>query len=492
VVDDPHARERSAVVYVKTPAAMNGIARIRKFSWILLVFLAFTACAPKIVVVYNNSPSLVDGTRPEMNTPGFWIGRHPDPDAVIIGEEYIPFFNESIKDKTKAVYNILGFPPVRYGSSFRDSFESNVKYILSQGYVRSDGTKVSKDYASEMTKVMDIDGIPARIEVKWGLTVAPCEQRLLPTTEHLFRDAADKSIDRLQNNALDLAVPVVILHKSKDGQWVYVISPNSDGWIEAKYVAVCPQDELIRFEAQSSFIVVTAAKADLFLDPTLRQHDTYLHMGTRLPLSREWDQGVVQVMIPVRASDGRCTYDAAYLSDSQVHKGYLAYTPRNAIEQAFKLLNAPYGWGGMYGEQDCSRFIQEIFASMGIVLPRNSAQQGKTGRLAASFWTRSSIAYRTGILSNSATGGITLLQFPGHVMLFLGIVDGKPYAIHDIFAYTDLDNKSGERRIAVNRVAVTSLSLGNGTKKGSLLQRIVNVRVLIPEQLPAAEVRKIR
>jgi hypothetical protein len=191
-------------------------------------------------------------------------------------------------------------------------------------------------------------------------------------------------------------------------------------------------------------------------------------------------------MIPTRAEDGRCTFDAAYLSDSQVHRGYLTYTPRHAIEQAFKLLNAPYGWGGMYGEQDCSRFIQEVFASMGIMLPRNSTQQGKVGKLAASFRSTNSSAYRSGILSNSAQGGITLLQFPGHVMLLLGFVDGKPYAIHDLFAYTEQESKTGERRIAVNRVAVTSLSIGNGTKKGSLLDRISKVRVLIFEQNPAS------
>jgi len=197
-------------------------------------------------------------------------------------------------------------------------------------------------------------------------------------------------------------------------------------------------------------------------------------------MAREWGPGIIQVMIPYRADDGRCTFNAAYVSDAQVHRGYLPYTPRHAIEQAFKLLNSPYGWGGMYGEQDCSRFIQEVFATMGVMLPRNSTQQAKVGKLVASFGRTSTIAYRTGILSNSAGGGITLLQFPGHIMLFLGMADGRPYAIHDIFAYTE-PSKDGDRLIAINRVAVTSLNIGGGTKKGSLLQRITRVRMVAPE-----------
>ena len=78
-----------------------------------------------------------------------------------------------------------------------------------------------------------------------------------------------------------------------------------------------------------------------------------------------------------------------------------------------------------------------------------------------------------------ASGGITLLQFPGHVMLYLGMIDGRPYAIHDLFAYSEKD-KDSERLISVNRTAVTSLDLGMGTKKGSLLERITNIRLIAP------------
>jgi hypothetical protein len=465
---------------LKRSADRKALTRIGILLPVLLTVLFFASCATQknVIIVYQSAPALVDGTRPEMNTSGFWIGRDPDPDEVIADQDRITYLNALIKEKTRAVYDVLAFRPFRDGKRYRESFRSNLKYITAQGYFMDDGRKVSGDFLKRMEAVMDIGSIPAEIPVRWGLTVARCNQRLLPTTEPLFRNPTDKRIDRLQNNSLDLAVPLVVLHESSDRKWVYVIAPFSDGWLEAESVATCTLDELARFAEHPDFIVATEAKADLFRDPMLRQHLSYIQMGVRLPLFRDWDKGTAQVMIPVRGEDGRCLFDAAYVSYAQVHRGYLTYTPRHALEQAFKLLNAPYGWGGMYGEQDCSRFIQEVFASMGIMLPRNSGMQGTVGKIVATFSGKSTDKYRLGMLAD-ARGGVTLLQFPGHVMLYLGMIDGRPYAIHDLFAYTEKD-KDSERLVSVNRTAVTSLDLGIGTKRGSLLERLTNVRLIAP------------
>jgi len=61
---------------------------------------------------------------------------------------------------------------------------------------------------------------------------------------------------------------------------------------------------------------------------------------------------------------------------------------------------------------------------------------------------------------------------PGHIMLYLGKEDGKPYAIHALWGVSDKDGNI----IKVNKVAVTDLELGQGGEKGSLLDRITNVR----------------
>jgi cell wall-associated NlpC family hydrolase len=46
--------------------------------------------------------------------------------------------------------------------------------------------------------------------------------------------------------------------------------------------------------------------------------------------------------------------------------------------QAFKMLGEPYAWGGsrmgIFG-RDCSRFTRDIYATTGLILPRNGSQQ---------------------------------------------------------------------------------------------------------------------
>ncbi|MCU0575747.1 MAG: SH3 domain-containing protein [Desulfobacterota bacterium] len=441
---------------------------------LLLALVPLYGCPQKIVVQYYGAPSLAPGTRPEMNTAGFWIGKHPDPDVLIMTAQDIDAFNASIKEKTKAVYDLTRFSPTRSGAALRDSLQKTLDSIASKNYVHGNGKPVN-DTVAAVEPLMAIQGIPATVTVHWAYVVRPCDQRLLPTAEPFFKSSTDTAIDRLQNNAMEMVTPVVVLHESADHAWYYIVSPFSEGWVRSECIALCPKDQMERYEAWAGFVVATAAKADLFIDPLQRRHLTSVQMGVRLPLLQKMDDDVVQVLVPARSEGGWCSFDAAYVPASQVNTGYLPYTPRAAITQAFRLLNAPYGWGGMYGEQDCSRFIQEVFATFGILMPRNSGQQAKAGSLIAAFDRTRSAQVRRETLTASARGGITTLQFPGHIMLYLGDVGGVPYAIHDLYAYTEPAGED-ERLVSINKVAVTSLEIGEGTKKGSLLMRVAVAR----------------
>jgi len=68
----------------------------------------------------------------------------------------------------------------------------------------------------------------------------------------------------------------------------------------------------------------------------------------------------------------------------------------------------------------------------------------------------------------------TLLYMKGHVMLFLGVVDGRAYAIHSYWDYGPYDTP--DLVYHVGKVAVSDLSLGK-IGEGNLLQWIT---ALIP------------
>ncbi len=137
------------------------------------------------------------------------------------------------------------------------------------------------------------------------------------------------------------------------------------------------------------------------------------------------------------------------------------------------MLHEPYGWGGMYGEQDCSAFLVEVFATVGIMLPRDSIDQAKAGQERFVFDAQSGLAQKQEALSG-LSGGLFLLPMKGHILLYLGMEQGQPYAIHCVWAYRE---RKGERDIprVINRVAVTGLSLGDKSSRGSFLKRLISI-----------------
>ena len=141
------------------------------------------------------------------------------------------------------------------------------------------------------------------------------------------------------------------------------------------------------------------------------------------------------------------------------------------------MINEPYGWGGMYGEQDCSRFIKEIFGTVGLNLPRNSSKQALVGVRTGEYPAGTPDAVKRAALAHEALAGITLMRLRGHIMLFLGFVNDTPYAIHETWGYRE-KQWYGDRIRVINRVAVTDLSLGQGSKKGSYLTRMYAISIL--------------
>jgi hypothetical protein len=129
----------------------------------------------------------------------------------------------------------------------------------------------------------------------------------------------------------------------------------------------------------------------------------------------------------------------------------------------------------MYDNRDCSGYVRDIFRCFDIRLPRNSARQGQASRWAVSLNGMDRVARLEAL--KTAPAGITLLQMPGHIMIYLGESGGKAYAIHNFWSWresregTDITHRAA-------RVAVTDLSLGEGSSRGAFIDRLANLAVL--------------
>jgi len=441
-----------------------------------LIFFCL-GCSSKEDKLYYVAPTVITGTIREMKSPGFWIARHPFADRVILDGPKIDSFNKNTEKVLKLTQDVVDLGRTYPGKKIFDDLKKSLDSFNSKRYYFRSGIRADKKFYSSLEKNMSLGSISLDTELRYGLIVNYADQRVLPSDEGLYEEPGDVNFDELQNNSLDIGTPLAILHESSDGVWLYTLGPSSGGWVKKNKISFLTIEKLKDYLSQPDFCVVTDQKADIFLDPGLTLYHDYVRMGARFPAGRLADPAAVEVFIPSRLADGSMALKSAYIKRESVNFGYLAYTPRNIIDRAFKLINTPYGWGGMNGEQDCSQFLQEIFATVGIHLPRNSSAQAQVGALLAKFDERSSDEEKVKVLSEKGDGGITLIRLDNHIMLFLGMYNGKPYAIHSTWAFRKRDWGIDNARV-INRVAVTGMDLGGGTSRGSLLKRVISINMI--------------
>jgi hypothetical protein len=421
------------------------------------------------------APTLLPGTDRTMLTAGFWISRHPSPDTLVLTTEQIADLNYHIENELKSVVHITRMPASYSGNVLTTLLNQDIDLMRSKVRYLSSELPVPASFYARIAEDMDMAAVPPSITPEYGVVVRFADQRILPTRDPLYGGETEVDFDGLQNNALELGTPVMILHWSRDLQWAYVRSSMSAGWVESRHIARCSAESVEDFIHSERVAVVLRTKADIYRNPGLTYSEEYVQMGTHLPLI-DVQENAFHVMIPIRDSQGYLVKQDGYILKSHAHDGYLPYTARNIFQQAFEMLNAPYGWGGMYGEQDCSRYIQQIFATVGVHLPRNSADQAMVGKRMAKFESDTPESDKLSALGE-VSGGITTLYMKGHIMLYLGKVGFLPYAIHQTWAFR-IRNGDQDAAYKINRVVVTDMDLGRGTRNGSLLDRLQSMQVI--------------
>lgn len=441
----------------------------------------FTGCssAPK-EILHSGVPSLLDGVIPEMNSPGFWIAAHPDPDTPILDAAGIARLNERTREA--ALIHDLSVPIHLTDTELIKDFRGTIDWISNARIFQANGKRVSQAFMQPIVERMNLDSILPFPESVYGFIAVRTDCRVLPTNEGLFDEPGDLYIDNLQASSLEPGVAAVALHASADGQWLFVRTRLITGWIPAVSFARTDRDTFLERSHSENRLTVIAGRADIWNDEGRRIYAGYLRMGSSLytlPGTGETD-GYRRAAISGRSADGLYTEKTVWIRASEVTEGYLPYTARTVYTQAFRLLHTPYGWGGLFGERDCSQFLCEVFATVGIILPRNSSRQARTGIPLEGFTKDTDTATKKALLEANALPGATLLRLPGHIMLYLGTFGGEPIVIHSTWAYRQMRGTKEIIRL-VNRTVVSGLNAGSGTEKGSHLERLTTAALLVGE-----------
>ena len=149
-------------------------------------------------------------------------------------------------------------------------------------------------------------------------------------------------------------------------------------------------------------------------------------------------------------------------------------TRANIIGQAFKFLGERYGWGHDYNSRDCSGFVSEVYASMGLVLPRNTSAQAVSPVFRRTHFEPSD-PRATRMAAIDALDVGDLIYIPGHVMMFIGRIGDTPYVIHDTNGGTVLDGDGVPHSLKLNGVSVTPLTALHIDAEHDYIDRITNI-----------------
>jgi len=309
--------------------------------------------------------------------------------------------------------------------------------------------------------------------------------RTFPTSLRVFSSQGETDIDRFQESALFPGDPVAIVHASSDGRWLFVVSPRYAAWVEARAIAEGDKASVLGYGARTPYRVMTGAKPrTLFTREAPRVSELQLDMGVRVPLADVSPDMPVNgqhpytswiLDVPVRNDDGRLAFAPALLPRSaESGADYLPLTRANIIGQAFRFLGERYGWGHAYNGRDCSGFVSEIYRSMGVEMPRNTSDQAVSPVFARTrFEAGDTRAKRMAAVEALDVGD--LIYIPGHVMMFVGRIDGRPYVIHDTNGGSILGADGELRSLKLNGVSLTPLLPLRWSKQQDYVDRITNI-----------------
>ncbi len=408
-----------------------------------------------------------------MLSPAYWADRLAAPDTPILDREAIARLNRAIHRRGNRVRPLLEHESIR-GGRIRRILEDQLEGLTHwKKYDRKDRRMRDPGFLNMMTALVRPDLVPDQLRVSYGLTVRRSRVRLMPTDMPVRRRPGEPEFDILQASVLDAGQPVALYYRSPDGEWGAVQTPICFGWIR---IADCAwsseKGEIVRYLNHGTSLVALSNSVTVYADPACRAPLTFMSMGGRLPFDGVTG-GANAVLIP-DSLDDRIGFSRAFVGyGPDVRVGFPELTGRNILLMAFRQLGEPYGWGGTGVGTDCSQFIMNTFGVFGLDLPRTSFLQIENlaaRRVPAKMKARLE-------LLGSLPPARTMLQFPGHIGLYLGRSGGRHYMIHSLSAYR-VGKGAEEEEIRVDRVIVSDLSLGEGSSKGSLLERLVRVSVL--------------
>ncbi|NQY88195.1 MAG: SH3 domain-containing protein [Colwellia sp.] len=400
-------------------------------------------------------------------SPSHWLDKLAEDNTPLMSQTSITQFNQSLVQNNPYIVEPLAMADTLSKVQLLEKIGSISKPSTHKRFYDNGEQLDQHDYAAYIESTNQ-NAIKAENPVTFGLVVKRSMLRTFPTLDRVFKWGKDRDLDRFQESGLFPGDAVAILHVSKDQEWYLVQAYNYLAWMPKEDVAIGNKAEIAAFKNDENFIIVTGSKVFTNHVPNHAElSNIQLDMGIRLPLAKRSEYGNALygqnpfanyiVKLPVRNIEGKLALKLVPIPRGQdVRVGYLPFTKQNLVSQSFKFLGERYGWGHDYNARDCTGFIGEIYKSFGLLMPRNSGQQAKGDYGQNHFFGKDTAkADKLQAIKHMQVGD--LIYIPGHVMMYLGEENSKPYVIHDVKGLSYIDERGEVYRGTLNGVSVTPL-----------------------------------
>lgn len=471
-----------------------------KVSLLFFVFGLLFARIPSAQVAHKvvSAPDILPDCTARMQTPAFWIDRlDGDPDDVLLTPDRIAALNEKHHTRPFDTRDIAGDPytirdfvaaydkfgvqpwagdPLEIksfpGDSLRTRFRVAREWVLDRKMWDRRQLPFTDEMKEELFAETVADRISDVVRPEYGVLVRHTLHRIMPTNVQTFWSQYAWQ-DLFQATGLETGEPVAVLHRSKRGDWLYVRTTMSFGWVPRENVAVAPAARVREVIEARSFLVSLDHRVPVYRNRERTDWVNDLFMGAKLPLAGKTSSGY-HVRVPVCGPGGTLeVIDGWIAPDAAVSVGYQPFTRRNMIETAFRLLGRPYGWGGSCHERSCSELVRTVLKTFGIRVARGMLNEINYADTVFSMKENAAPETKYRVLDNCGAGA-TLCGSRQHIVIYLGAVDGRYYVIHSN-GYSYHDREGTEFR--VGRVSVNDMEL----EGGSDIRTITDISTFAPK-----------
>ena len=320
-----------------------------------------------------------------------------------------------------------------------------------------------------------------------AITTRNTSLRSLPTLKPHFSssqgDSASWPFDNLQRSSVAANTPIFVCHISADKSWALVETSFTFGWVPADDFAGVDTEFIKTWEA-GKYAVITRDQTSI-----LDEGGNFIlkaSLGYLFPLVRE-TTGNLELLTAVADKNNNAVIKHGFVSQEVCAVKPLRLTYLAAVTIANELTGEPYGWGGLYGNRDCSSMTRDFFAPFGIWLPRHSEDQVKE---VGSYISLQDLdpEQKEKIILEKGVPYLSLLWRKGHIMLYIGQHNGRALIFHNMWGIKTKDLTGAEGRKIIGQSVITTLRPGSelsciDPEGGSLLKAITAMNILVPEQL---------